>query len=79
MKKVEYDGVVTKIESIADETGERVVLTIELYKPFRPRSPGRDGTKEQWEDYRKMCDRYMANVRAMYSFKLGDIKLIQEE
>lgn len=79
MKKVEYDGVVTKIESIVDETGEKVVLTIELYKPLRPISPGRAGTKEEWEEYRKRCDCYREKVRAMYSFKLGDIRLIQEE
>ena len=82
---VEYSGYIEKVESIYEhDIGELIKLTITLTKPSQPTPPHSDFLddeeyKKEYKKYMKKLDEYKEKIKDYYRFRIGGVRIIQEE
>ena len=80
IKVVELNGFIEEIRyENYDGVNADIVLKIRIYKPVIPYGPGYGATKEEIEQYRKEVEEVKKKINDFYRFKIGHVRLIQED
>jgi len=78
--RIEFDGYIEEIKyENYDGVNADIVLKIRIYKPVMPFSPGFGAAEEVLEKYRKEVEEVERKIKDFYKFRIGKVKLIQED